>query len=319
MSRLALLIPARNATSVLGRLLDSADAQTVPFDEIRLYDDASTDRTGDMAASRGAIVLRSEVNTGPSIGKNRLAALTTCEWLHFHDADDELKRDFVERAHEWMQLAQDVVLFPVDDRDDDTGAFLGRADWDDAALQRDAVCYTIQTNVTNCGIYRRDRFLSAGGFDSNEATKYNEDQAMHMRLALQGLRFRAETTSGIIVYRRRSSMSADHQVDCARAQYVVLEGAAAKTGETYAKEIGARLWKLAAVCGGFSDWTYVRKCLALARSLGYTDPLDEHWAMRLAARVSPVGAVKARERLIRFAKPALRANMPSAKTLTVSR
>ena len=52
MSRLALLVPARNAQELLPRLYASVDAQTVPFDEVLVYDDASTDRTGDVARAR---------------------------------------------------------------------------------------------------------------------------------------------------------------------------------------------------------------------------------------------------------------------------
>ena len=49
--RLALGIPARNATAHLPRLFESIRRQTVPFDEVLLYDDASSDGTGDMRRS----------------------------------------------------------------------------------------------------------------------------------------------------------------------------------------------------------------------------------------------------------------------------
>jgi glycosyltransferase involved in cell wall biosynthesis len=312
-SRLALLIPARNAQAVLGRLLDAADAQTVPFDEILVWDDASTDRTGDLAAARGARVIRSDVNTGPSFGKNMLAQETTCEWVHFLDADDALAPEFVARAHAWIDRGQtDVVVFGTEDRDDETGAFLGRRAWDDAALQAEAVRYNILNCITNCGVYERRRFLQAGGFDLDNAVKYNEDQAMHLRLALAGLRFRADDYTGVTVYRRRRSMSADHPVECARAQCDVLVKAAERTGRLYAEPIGARLWRLAGVSAGYSDWTYVRACLALARRLGYRQPREEHPLVRLLARVNPLLAVAVREWSIRTFKPRLRAGMPSA-------
>src|SRR3954449_761219 len=95
---LALLIPAYNAAHFLPRLLSSAQAQSVPFDEIWVYDDCSTDDTAAVAESYGAKVVRGAVNIGCSVGKNELAKRTSCNWLHFHDADDELKPGFVARC-----------------------------------------------------------------------------------------------------------------------------------------------------------------------------------------------------------------------------
>jgi len=309
-NRLALLIPARDAASVLPRLLESAD-QDGGFDEILVYDDASSDGTGGVARRAGARVIRTDVNTGPSIGKNKLAALATSEWLHFHDADDALAPDFVDRTRQWIALdGCDALLFGTEDRDDRTGAVLGRRTWDDAELRTDAVRYHIVNTVTNCGVYRRDRFVAAGGFDSDPATKYNEDQAMHLRLAFAGLRFRADESTGVIIYRRAGSMSSGRPVDCARAQVEVLARAAARTGARYRDEIGSRLWRLAGVCGGFQDWVFVDRCLKLAAEIGYGDPKNEHWLVRALAAVDATTAVRIRERLIRLLKPGLREGMP---------
>lgn len=309
--RIALGIPAYNAAGHLPRLLDSVRAQTAPFDEVLLYDDSSTDATGDIARASGATVVRADKNTGPSIGKNILAGRSTCDWIHFHDADEALFPDFVERAHALISDSVDVVLFGTEDRDDLTGVVLGQRIWNDAELRADAVRYCVQHNVTNCGVYRREAFLRAGGFDPDEATKYNEDQAMHLRLALGDLRFCCSGTLGVIVYRRMGSMSSGHPIECARAQYMVLEGVAARTGSRYANEMGARLWRLAGVLGGFQDWLYARRCIDLARTLGYHDPSQEHPAIRLLSRVSPFGTIVLREKLIRALKPGLRRGMPT--------
>ncbi len=311
-ARLALAIPAKNEESVLARLLDTVDRQTIPFDEVLLYDDASTDRTGEIARRRGAVVVRVEKSTGPSLGKNVLAQRTACEWIHFRDADDALDPQFAASARAWMTRDEaDVVLFGTEDRDHDTGQPLGQRSWDDLPLRRDPIRYAIAHTITNCGVYRRSAFLGAGGFDTDDATRYNEDQATHLRLARAGLRFRADPLVGVIVYRRAVSMSASHQVECARAQFEVLRETAHATGAAYAGEIGARLWRLAGVLGGYSDWAYVKACLSLASDLGYRDPRGEHWAIRLAARVSPLGAVSGREAFIRIFKPSLRAGSPN--------
>lgn len=56
--RIAMCVPAYNAAKHLPVLIASAAAQTVPFDEIWVYDDASTDDTAEVARALGARVVR---------------------------------------------------------------------------------------------------------------------------------------------------------------------------------------------------------------------------------------------------------------------
>ena len=84
---LALCIPAYNATGFLGRLLAGARTQTVPFDEIWVYDDASTDGTAELAQKLGAQVVRGEANAGCSHGKNVLADMAQYCCLHHPSKD----------------------------------------------------------------------------------------------------------------------------------------------------------------------------------------------------------------------------------------
>src|SRR6202030_2278993 len=113
---------AYNASAHLPRLLASAAAQSEPFDEIWVYDDASGDDTAGVAERLGARVVRGAVNKGCSVGKNVLASQTAATWVHFHDADDELLPNFVTLARRWMADGRhDVVLFPYEERDEASG------------------------------------------------------------------------------------------------------------------------------------------------------------------------------------------------------
>ena len=80
---LALCVPAFNAARQLPRLLAAAQGQTVPFDEILVYDDGSADDTGAVAEASGARVIRGDVNRGCAVGKNALAEAARSDWLHF--------------------------------------------------------------------------------------------------------------------------------------------------------------------------------------------------------------------------------------------
>src|SRR3712207_6350869 len=95
---LALCIPAYNAANYLPRLLKSAQNQIVPFDEILVYNDCSKDTTAQVAMQYGAKVVEGDINRGCSFGKNKLAQVTSCSWIHFHDADDELLPTFTTLA-----------------------------------------------------------------------------------------------------------------------------------------------------------------------------------------------------------------------------
>src|SRR3954454_4979021 len=164
---LALLVPAYNAAAFLPRLLESARNQVAEFDEVLVYDDCSSDDTQRVAEELGASVVSGEVNRGCTYGKSVLAERTACDWIHFHDADDVMLPNFVSTARKWMsQEDVDVVAFGCEERWEDTGDLIGTSVPDDAGLSKDPIGYTITQKINAIsGLYRRRRFLEAGGFD----------------------------------------------------------------------------------------------------------------------------------------------------------
>ncbi len=311
--RLAMLIPAYNAASYLPRLLHSAARQTEPFDEIAVYDDGSTDGTAEIARSFGADVVRGEVNRGCSHGKNTLAARAAAEWIHFHDADDELLPHFVELARRWMAHGRfDVALFAYEERDGATGARMGRRRFDPLDLARDARSYAIREQINPfCGLYRREAFLRAGGYDEDPRVLYNEDVALHIRLAFAGLSFAAETEAAIVNHRRMDSMSAANAAKCARAHYHVLRKTAERPGaEAYSRELASKLWKVAGGLAAHLDWETADAAGALAARLAPPAPGDGSALFRALSALSPPLALRVRETWIRGFKPRLRAGHP---------
>jgi len=304
---IALCIPAFNAAGQLPRLLGSARAQSVPFAEILVHDDASTDDTAAVAREWGARVIRAEGNRGCAIGKNRLADAAASDWVHFHDADDDLYPHFVETAAPWMAAAAapDVVMVAYEDRDEG-GRVLRERRFDDWALRVDPIRETILEQHNNCGIYRRAAFLAAGGFDPDPLVLYNEDDAMHGQLARAGLRFRAEPRVSAIVVQREGSMSREHRRACARAKYHVLEKAARLAPDRYREPIAVKLWRTAAVCATYLDWEYADRCVALAGRLGFRVPPEGRPRFRSLCRIHPRLALRLREAAIRALRPGLR-------------
>lgn len=308
---LALCIPAYNAASYLPRLLTSAAQQTVPFDEILVYDDCSSDDTAAVAEAYGARVVRGDVNRGCSAGKNRLAEETSCEWIHFHDADDELFPHFVETARGWMakESPPDVVLFAYEYRDNETGELLSIRTFDDEALRRDPITYTIREQVNPfCGLYHREAFVKAGGYDLDPDVLYNEDVAMHCRLARRGLRFAADPAVTVINYRIGNSMSQGNLGKCIRAHFHVMRKAAAELDARHHPALAEELWKTAGMAASVSEWEAADEAARLAVELGQRVPTLGGGLYRALATLHGPTALRLRERLIRTLRPHLRAS-----------
>jgi glycosyltransferase involved in cell wall biosynthesis len=310
-----LLIPAYNAAVFLPRLLKSAAEQTEPFDQIWVYDDCSSDGTSTVARAFGAQVLRGDINRGCSAGKNALALHVDADWVHFHDADDELLPNFVALARGWMARGEaDVVLFPYEEREDLTGALVDIRRFDAAQVAADARDFAIKQQINPfCGLYRRDAVLRAGGYDEDPLVLYNEDVAFHVRLAFAGLTFAAETEVAIVNHRRMSSMSAANGLKCAQAQFHVMRRTLnLSLADRYAAPIAAKLWAIAGVLAAYRDWPTVDVVVSLARSIAPVPASAGALWFRMLAGISPRAAMRARELAIRSFKPGLRQNFESA-------
>jgi glycosyltransferase involved in cell wall biosynthesis len=109
----AVIIPARNAAATIGRCLDSINALELEPAEIVVVDDASTDETAAIAASKGARVIRQERNVGPGLARNAGAATVNSEFLAFTDSDCEVAPDWLDRfAEAWNDGKYSAVTGP---------------------------------------------------------------------------------------------------------------------------------------------------------------------------------------------------------------
>ncbi|MES2062130.1 MAG: glycosyltransferase family 2 protein [Bacteroidota bacterium] len=309
MDSLALCIPAYNAAAYLPRLLSSARSQHILFDEVLVYDDCSIDDTAAVAAQFGARVIQGDTNQGCSYGKNKLAEITTCDWIHFHDADDDLLPNFTTSVHDWISNsgnAFDVLLLNFNYMDFASGELLGSGNYNIAELHADPLKYAISNKIVNFGVYKHSAFIKAGGFDLDENVLYNEDNAFHQRLAKHHLKFDYLPQITCINYRYKVSMSASNRLKCARANYHVLAKTASTHGDVYPVELASRFWECIAVLASTQDWEYVRKAIKASKKLGYNYSPNEGLLFKNLTKIAPFTAVWLREKNIRLFKPYLR-------------
>lgn len=307
-STLALCIPAYNAANFLPTLLTSAQEQFIPFDEIIVYNDCSTDNTTEIAERFGAKVVQGDINRGCSYGKNKLAEVTFCEWIHFHDADDDLLPNFTQLAHKWMvmQKSPDIVVFNFNYVDSASKEILAVGKQNRMDLIKDAVRYCIKNKIVNFGLYKKKKFLDIGGFDTDPSVLYNEDVAFHTRMAIHGALFDYEDEISCINYRFPNSMSSANALKCIQAHYHVMRKVAEKVGDKYRKEIASNLWRSAGNAAAYNDLKTAYDCVKLAIELNGNLPHAESNLFKFLCFINPYFAVRLRENLIRTFKPHLR-------------
>ena len=308
---IALCVPAYNAEAHLPGLLESAARQTVPFDEVWIYDDASTDETSAVARRFGARVLRGEINQGCSAGKNALLALVETAWVHFHDADDILAPEFVARAKARIGDARlDVLLFDYEQVDGVTGARMSRSDFGASSLLQDPVRYNLVNTVNNGGVYSVPFLRRVGGFDLDPAVRFNEDRAFHLRLAEAEARFGVEPYVGCQFQYFPSSMSSANRARCCRANHEITKRFARRHPGRYQEELGEMSWRDAAGLASCLEWEGADSCVRLACSATGRVPREGSVLFKALCLIHPFWAIRVREALIRAVKPRFRQRVP---------
>ncbi len=302
MPTLALCIPAYNAAWCLPRLLNSAKQQQIPFDEILVYDDYSTDGTATIAQEFGATVITGISNIGCSAGKNKLAAVAKTDWLFFIDADDFLYPDFTIVAHRWMNKrdAPDMVLMRYRGIDFSSGKIMDEPKYDRDELKRDTVKFIIENKIVNFELIKKEPFLKIEGFDTDPKVLYIEDRAFSLKAALMGLSFDVANDIIGIKYYFSGSMSVADKAKWPRAGYHLWVKINDAVGDRYPKEICYQLFQNAIWAGKANGWDTVKRSLELAKKINPLFLPPGSRLFLLIFKLSPFYAFYLRERILRY-------------------
>ncbi|MEA1958777.1 MAG: sugar transferase [Chloroflexota bacterium] len=186
---ISVIVPAYNAEETLNECLAALEYQTVSRCdyEVIVVDDGSSDRTAEIARSCGVRLIQQR-NAGPATARNRGAREACGDLLLFTDADCAPAPDWIERMMEPF-LDPEVVGAKGTYRTRQTGLMARFVQLEyEGKYVRMAGQDRIDFVDTYSAAYRRDIFLTNGGFDSSFPTASVEDQEFSFRLARKGYR-----------------------------------------------------------------------------------------------------------------------------------
>lgn len=198
------VIPVHNRADLLAQLLDSMAAQTLPFAEVVVIDNASTDGAGDLARSLGYRVIRVEENLGFARAVNLgWRAASGSDWVAILNSDVTLGPQWLERL---ILAATDPsrdlsfatgTIFNSTDRQTVDGTYdllsLACCAWRaghgehraDSEISRARGPVPIALAPGTACLYRREVLETLNGFDE-EFGSYLEDVDLGLRCLREG-------------------------------------------------------------------------------------------------------------------------------------
>lgn len=196
------VIPVHNRADLLAQLLDSIAAQTLPFTEVIVVDNASTDGAAAVARSRGCTVIAQDQNTGFARAVNLgWRAAHGSQWIAILNSDVTLDPGWLERmvpaASSPSGPSGDFsfatgTIFDATDRQtiDGTYDLLSRAGcaWRAGHGERnpsDARRSSIALAPGTACLFRRDVLERLNGFDADFGS-YLEDVDLGLRCMREG-------------------------------------------------------------------------------------------------------------------------------------
>lgn len=233
LTRVCVVIAAYNARDTIRRAIASALAEP-EVAEVIVFDDASTDDTSVIArlADDGTSrlkVIRSDINVGPSVGRNRAIESSSAPLISILDADDFFvpgRFSSILSVADWDLIA-DNILF-VSDATQANG-FTEPADTVEKPTVLDAPGF-VAGNLPNKRFARgqlgflkpvvsRD-FLDRHNLRYNEAMRLGEDYDLYLRCLVNGATFKLLKTCGYCAVVRDNSLSSRHATEDLKHLYL---------------------------------------------------------------------------------------------------
>ena len=279
--KIALLVPCFNASKYLPQLIESVRLQTSPFDEILLYDDASTDNTVAVAGKLGVNIIRGASNKGAAYARNRLLEHCKSNWTHFHDSDDLIHPRFVEKLKSIIVPFQDnykiaylsnmLILNSGDLK------YSQEIVYDEQKIKGDPTKYFLENDgYAIIGCYSRKVLKEINGFC--EVLRGNEDPDLHVRLAIHGVEFKCLDETLVTNVIREDSFSALNWNRCMADKLICIQHYSNNLAKFYHKILSKQAAELSNYFYRQGNLHLSNKARALVSKLGGTVINSSHGA-----------------------------------------
>lgn len=288
MNKFALLVPCYNASSFIHEFVENIQKQTKAFDEVVFYDDGSTDDTYIVLQHLGLNVFRDNINKGPSYARNHLSKITRCNWFHFHDIDDLLHPDYLQKTSAIAnQNKHEVILCNVDWYDSKGGNIIVKWQYSNHYINKNPLNYTISHPIGGInGLYNKETFSAVKGF--NQQILLWEDADLHVRLAANDSKFYVIEESLSFAIRYTNSLSAN-QKKAWLTRLVLLEEYFKLYGEKSNRiTIGIEAQKTASSLVIYKEFSAAKSALFLSEKCGIQVPNSNNLIWRVLKLVLPV-------------------------------
>jgi glycosyltransferase involved in cell wall biosynthesis len=279
----ALLIPCYNAERYLGNLREQVDALNPAFDEVLLVDDGSEDGTVGKARALGFAIHPLGTNRGPGGARNALLEMTTAEWIHFLDADDEIAPDYLDKVRPLADVDTDVVLSTTLFVDEITRDLVIRWEFPDDEFRANALRATIMHPVPlHSSFIRKEVLGRIDGFD--EKLRCWEDGDAHVRLAAIGARFRC--IPDVLAWSPRHGRGAGgNSLYCWQCRLAFLKRYRSYVPRISPEDLCSESIRAATNLYGEGDRRSASEALDLAAELGWEGPESRHPALAALAKL----------------------------------
>jgi len=186
----SVVVPAFAAEAHLGTCLAGFELQSAPADtfEVIVVDDASPDRTAEIATAAGVRLLRHERNRGAAAARNTGAAVARGDVLLFVDSDVAPDRGLVAGAIAALDGPSLAATGRYDAEPANDGRFARyKALWTFFCWERSGAATGTSSHLQGAlAAVRRDLFDEVGGFDESFEGGSVEDYELSARLRAAG-------------------------------------------------------------------------------------------------------------------------------------
>ncbi len=186
--RIAVIIPAYNASLCIKETINSVLMQSKPADEIVVVDDGSTDDTSEIANKIGGNVkVVRQQNGGQGSARQHGAEITKAECLLFLDADDVLFPTALEKLCMALTAnpAAALVYSPVEmwSPNDASKSHIDSIITPSEKNLWDQLIHCNFIRTPGCSLIRRTALAEVGGWDIDVNLRGNEDWELWLRLS----------------------------------------------------------------------------------------------------------------------------------------